>query len=168
MNDPMTQGPEAAKALDPIFSQEPPPRPAIAVPDALGLEAFQPHMAPNGFDTFVTLMHYMIHLQQVFSGEEMEWGDDKMAIAAAPFVGFGNPVMWENAYRIPMRERILPLIMRWHRKGKVWQKKNPIPGLFLEHIACDFAQTTRGVEHARAIEDILQDEDFRKKWRMTE
>lgn len=156
---------EPTGAIDPIFSQEPPPKLALPEVNDLGLDAFKRYMSPNGFDTFVTLMHYMIHQQEIFEGKSMEWGPEKTAIAVAPFVGFGNPVMWENAYRLPLKERLLSIILRWHRKGAKWQKKNPLPWLFAEHMACDFAQTEKGYSATMAIEEILQDEDFIKTWK---
>lgn len=154
-----------AQMLDPSFAQEPPPKAPVPAVDSLGLEEFQKYMSPNSFDTFITLMHFAVHQQEIFEGVEMEWGPEKVALAVAPFVGFGNPVMWENAYRHPMRERILPIILRWNRKGAKFQKKNPLPWMFLEYLACDFAQAEKGHQNALAMEEILQDEDFQNKWR---
>lgn len=159
--------PQAANpvGLDPIFGQEPPPKQSLPGVDDLGLGEFRKYMSQNGFDTFITLLHFAIHQQEIIEGKSMEWGPDKMAVAAAPFVGFGNPIYWENSYRHVLKERLIAILLRWHRKGLKFQKKNPLPWLFLEYLACDFAQPEKGYQNALAIEDILQDEAFQNKWK---
>lgn len=147
------------------FNREPPPRPTSpAIPD-IGLNDMRPFMTENAFAVLTGLVNWAIHLQDIVEGNDMEWGDDKVNIAIAPFVGFGLPEMWEGAYKPKMFEGLMSIILRWHRKGRKWQKKNPLPWLILEYKACDLAHSAKGYQNSIAIEQILSDPEFKKKWK---
>lgn len=147
------------------MQQEAPPRPLVpALPD-IGIGEMRPYMTDNAYHTLTGLVTWAVHLQNLVEEKDMEWGDDKVNIAIAPFVGFGLPEMWEGVYKPKLYEGLMSLLMRWHRKGKRWQKANPLPWLILEYKACDFAQSTKGYSNALAIEQILSEPDFIKKWK---
>lgn len=153
-------------AMDPnhFMNTEPPPRPSIAQVDSLGLDDFKDLMEPDGFDTFISLLHFMIHQQEIFEGKTLKWGPEKMALAAAPFVGFGNPQKWELSYSGALSNHIISILLKWNRRPGAWKRENPLPWLFIEAFACDFAAISRGQEKANALDQILMDPEFKRRW----
>jgi hypothetical protein len=140
--------------------QEKPPQIAASqMPelDQLGLDAFRVHMSENGYNTFLSIMHWAVMVQRMSNGETVEWSDETFAGMSAGFVGFGNPIQWEATYSSNIAIIVHSHYLNWHAEGAGFRRNNPLPHKLIREVAPLFANMNKGWQHAQAIRDLTND-----------
>ena len=139
--------------------QTAPPQTTVQTPDMdkLGLNLFEPHMSPNGFNTFLSLVHWALLCQRLSDGDDVDWSDEVYAAQQAAFVGFGNAYLWDTTYSGNVAKLAHEKFFNWHLKGPKYRKKNRLSHKFVSELATVFANTSKGWHHARMIADLVED-----------
>ena len=142
--------------------QTPPPNdPTMSVNpklDSLGLDLFAPHMTANAYNTFLSIVHWAILCQKLFEGKRIEWDNGTYAAMQAPFVGFGNPHLWETTYATNVGQIVHHIFFNWQSKGHKYREKNPLPRRIIEEMAGSFANKGKGWKHTEMVQDLVADE----------
>lgn len=125
--------------------------------DRLGLDLFRGHMTENAFNTFLTLVHWSVLMQKLSDGEQVEWTDETFAAMHGTWVGFGNPFLWESTYKTNIAEFMGLFHFNWHSKGPRYRRENPLPHKVIQELAGAFANPSRGYQHAKAVQDLVED-----------
>lgn len=125
----------------------------------LGLERFKPHMTANGYDTFISLVHWGIHCQNLVEGKPMTWTDATFACMSSGFVGFGNSFLWESTYSSNIQKIVHALFTNWHARGDRYRRENKLPHLLIKDIAPLLANINRGWSHMQFVQDLISDPD---------
>ena len=125
--------------------------------DRLGLELFSPHMTLNAYNTFLSLIHWAILCQKMVKGESLTMDNSTFAAMQAPFVGFGNPELWETTYRSNISQFVHNEFFLWYLNGKRYQIDNPLPHIIVKKIAPVLSNRSKGWSHAKEIADLIAD-----------
>lgn len=125
--------------------------------DKIGLELFQPHMTENGFNTFLTLVHWAILQQDLHEGKTIKYTNETYAAMNAVFAGFGNSFLWESTYEGNVGKFVNLFHFNWYSKGKRFRTDNPLPHKIIRELAGFFANTGKGFKHAEMIQDLVED-----------
>jgi len=146
--------------------KETPPQLSTANPqlDGMGLEALRTHMSENGYNTFLTLLHWSILCQDLSDGKEVVWDEATYAALQAPFVGFGNAHLWENTYAGNIGKIVHAHFFNWQTKGRRYRKVNRLPHILLKEIAPLLANQAKGWTHAQYVQEWVMDENNLEKF----
>lgn len=125
--------------------------------DDLGLSAFKVHMSENGYNTFLTLLHWAVMCQKLSDGETIRWTDASYATMQAPFVGFGNAFLWESTYSANLAKIVHAHFLNWHGNGARFRKENKLPHILIREVAPLMANQARGWQHMQFIRDLAAD-----------
>lgn len=149
-----TENASMAQAL-----QTPPPSAVSQSPtlDGMGLEALQIHMSENGYATLLSLVHWAILCQRLSDGEEIIWSNETYAAMQAPFVGFGNPFMWENTYQANIGRIVHAHFFNWHTRGRRNRRENRFPDIIVREVAPLLANQAKGYQSSMEVQDIVAD-----------
>lgn len=145
-------------ALDQAL-QTPPPQMQNQNPtlNDMGLEALKVHMSENGYNTFLTIMHWAVMSQKMSDGIPIKWDDEAYATMQAPFVGFGNAFLWESSYSSNIAKIVHAHFLNWHGNGARYRAENKLPHIMLKEVAPLMANQARGWVHMQYIRDLVND-----------
>ncbi len=121
----------------------------------LGLDLLAPHLSAHGFDALLTILHWAIHSQNLSDGKPVQWTDATFAMMQAPFVGFGNPHIWQNVYSTNIGVIVHSMFLNWHGRGSRFRRENPLPILILREVAPLIANQSKGWEHMQEVNNLL-------------
>ena len=125
--------------------------------DEMGLGAFRVHMSPNGYDTFMTIIHWAVLAQNLSDGKEVKWADETFAALSAGFVGFGNPLDWQATYSSNLGIIVHSHYLNWHGEGAKFRRENPLPHKLIREVAPLFANVNKGYQHMQMLRDLIAD-----------
>lgn len=139
--------------------QTPPPQTVDQNPalDEKGIGALKVHMSENGFNTFLTILHWAIVCQDLSDGKPIVWTDETYATMQAPFVGFGNSFLWSSTYESNIAKIVHAHFLNWHGEGSRFRKENKLPHIMLKQVAPLMANQARGYVHMQYIRDLVND-----------
>lgn len=142
--------------------QTPPPQMQSQNPQlrSLGLEVLKPHMSENGYDTFLTILHWAVLSQKLNDGEPIIWSDEIYATMQAPFVGFGNSFLWDSTYSSNIAKIVHAHFLNWHGNGARYRTENKLPHIILKEVAPLMANQAKGWTHMQMIRDYVNDPKF--------
>lgn len=145
--------------------QESPPQIQRQTPeiDHLGMENFRVHMSDNGYNTFLTIIHWAVLVQKLSDGEPVKWTDETYSALSAAFVGFGNPIQWEATYASNIGIIVNAHYLNWHGEGEKFRRANPLPHKLIREVAPLFANTNKGWAHSQYIRDLINDKEMYSK-----
>lgn len=141
-----------------------PPRFRSPEMESFGLEVLKQYMDKDAWETFIAVVSWSIHWQDVFDGKSMSLQETDIGLISAPFVGMGSPNVWP-IYQQTVSTLFITTMLTWWSLSNEEKKQKSLVWSIIDVLGPVMANVSKGYQDSLSLRAAIKDPDLKVPFR---